>query len=106
MLTIGVVMAMWGQTTPPAADIGAVLGKLVAQYRQAQEVAKQEAAQRDQLALQAQSAIIRMKDAEIQMEKALGSGRSECALRSKVLVAPGNADWRCEDPPKKEIQKK
>lgn len=88
----------------PAGDQPLV--KLAAQYQQAQTTAKQEAGQRDQLALQAQSAIIRMKDAELQMERALAAGHQECGRQGKVLSLAGEG-WACIEPPKgKETQRK
>ena len=76
---------------------GSELGKLGALWRQAQATTQTEARKRDQLALEAQSAIIRLKDAELQMERAVGAGRDACGKLGKVLVL--GDEWKCEAPP-------
>jgi hypothetical protein len=87
------------------------LKALATQYTRGDNTAKTMASERDRLALQAQSAIIGLKDAQLQMEQAISAGRFACAKLGKVLETEGEA-WRCVAPkpePKpepKEIPKK
>lgn len=100
------VLAQTPSPVPNAIPAGdQPLVKLAAQYQQAQAMAKQEAAQRDQLVLQAQSAIIRMKDAELQMERALAAGHQECGRQGKILAMDGEG-WACEPSKGKETPRK
>ena len=88
-------VAVWGADAPK----GPELGHLAKQYRQALDTVSTEARKRDQLALEAQSAIIRLKDAELQMERAVGAGREACGRLGKVLATGTGTEWTCEAPP-------
>jgi len=73
------------------------LGQLAQQYQSGDNKAKDMARERDRLAIQAQSAIIGLKDAELQMERAISAGRDVCGKVGMVLSTVA-AGWGCESP--------
>lgn len=83
--------------TDDAAGLSLEMSRLALQYAQAMQTVKKEAGQRDQLAMQAQSAIIRMKDAELQAEQAIGAARAVCGNLGKTLKIL-EPQWSCEVP--------
>jgi hypothetical protein len=91
----------------PAKVLADELKALAAQYTRGDNTAKTMASERDRLALQAQSAIIGLKDAQLQMEQAISAGRFACAKVGKVLETDSEV-WRCgvPKPEPKEIPKK
>ena len=74
------------------------LQALAEQYQAGDARAKEMARERDRLALQAQSAIIGLKDAELQMERAISAAREICGKGGKTLTM-GATGWACAMPP-------
>lgn len=94
-------MAMMAEQVPPAERPVAAkteLQVLGEQYQAGDARAKDMARERDRLALQAQSAIIGLKDAELQMERAISAAREICGKDSKILTM-GATGWACAVPP-------
>lgn len=80
---------------------------LAEQYQAGDARAKDMARERDRLALQAQSAIIGLKDAELQMERARSAARELCGREGKALNTAAAA-WDCvvPKPAGKDVEKK
>ena len=89
----------------PKSGDKAELQVLAEQYQAGDARAKDMARERDRLALQAQSAIIGLKDAELQMERAIGAGREICGKSGKVLNMAA-AVWACSAPPAASLERK
>jgi len=98
-LAIGMALGQGGPKTAPMAPdvITETLGQLAQQYQSGDNKAKDMARERDRLAIQAQSAIIGLKDAELQMERAVSAGRDVCGKVGMVLSTVA-AGWGCESP--------
>lgn len=96
-----------GPTLPdPAQVLAGELAKLASQYNRGADTEKSMASKRDQLALQAQAAIIGIKDAQLAMEQAISAGRFACGNVGKMLDTAGPV-WKCtQAPAPKEIPKK
>lgn len=93
---VAVQLAAWQGTAPGGGKTE--LQALVEQYQAGDARAKEMARERDRLALQAQSAIIGLKDAELQMERAISAAREICGKDSKILTM-GATGWACAVPP-------
>jgi len=101
-LAIGMALGQGPKTAPMAPKTGPdviteTLGQLAQQYQSGDNKAKDMARERDRLAIQAQSAIIGLKDAELQMERAISAGRDVCGKVGMVLSTVA-AGWGCESP--------
>lgn len=92
---VAVQLVAWQGTAPGGKT---ELQVLVDQYQAGDARAKEMARERDRLALQAQSAIIGLKDAELQMERAISAAREICGKDSKILTM-GATGWACAVPP-------
>lgn len=110
VVALAVGMDMMAEQAPPAERSAAAkteLQVLAEQYQAGDARAKDMARERDRLAMQAQSAIIGLKDAELQMERAMSAARELCGRDGKALNTAAAA-WACTvpKPAGKDVEKK